>query len=183
MEFVAVAGFVLSIVALLWNLVLTFMRWPRVSVQMNQGVEVGAPGTPSRTTVRLVVVNHGAEPVMIRNLGIRSPDRSITLDYEGSAQYKPDRVPTGQELPARVDGHGVAVWTYSNEQLADFPRGTKMIGYAYRYRSFRLLPSWPVSANKPGWVHRFEAKAAQLRVSRRMPHLHTHETRQAGTKN
>lgn len=44
----SVAGFVLSIVANVWAFGLTFVRWPRVSVETNRYLYavVGAPGAP-----------------------------------------------------------------------------------------------------------------------------------------
>jgi hypothetical protein len=46
----------------------------------------------------------------------------------------------GHDLPARVEAHGSLIWTIDPALTRHFPRGTKVVGYAHRYRKFRKQP-------------------------------------------
>ncbi|WP_143542614.1 MULTISPECIES: hypothetical protein [unclassified Rhodococcus (in: high G+C Gram-positive bacteria)] len=128
----SVAALVLSIVSLVWSFALTWIRWPRISVEMRQSVSVGSP---SKDTLNLVVLNLGAEATTIANVGIRSEDRSIGIDYEAN------RDPfEGPDLPARIEGHGCLVWTLSDDSLTPIPSQTKIAAYAFRYKAYRKYP-------------------------------------------
>lgn len=136
-------AFILAVVALAWNLFTAWVRWPRIGVVMRQSVEVTAgpidPTTPGpRDTYYLIVVNNGAEPASIANVGIRSEDSTRRFDVE----YKRDRGSEveGPDLPARCEAHGAIVWTLREDQLGDFPRGTRIVGYAHRYKTLRIVP-------------------------------------------
>jgi hypothetical protein len=93
-------------------------------------------GTEEKLDV--IVVNKGAEAMTIANVGLRSEDRSRNLDV----QHRRDegKQIAGPEFPVRVEGHGAFRWTIGSELMKDFPRGTEMVGFAYRYRSFRKFP-------------------------------------------
>jgi hypothetical protein len=103
----------------------------------------GSEDTPaqdsgSEDTFDLIVVNKGAEAMTVADVGVRSEDRSRNIDVQ--ARRDIDQQISGPEFPARVEGHGALLWTIGPELLKEFPRGTKMVGYAYRYRSFRKYP-------------------------------------------
>jgi hypothetical protein len=86
----------------------------------------------------LIVVNKGAEAVTIANVGVRSEDRSRNIDVQ--QRRDEGKQIAGPDFPVRVEGHGAFRWIIGSELMKDFPRGTKMVGYAYRYRSFRKHP-------------------------------------------
>jgi len=97
-----------------------------------------AQDSGSEDTFDLIVVNKGAEAMTVADVGVRSEDRSRNIDVQ--ARRDIDQQISGPEFPARVEGHGALLWTIGPELLKEFPRGTKMVGYAYRYRSFRKYP-------------------------------------------
>lgn len=146
MQVVGIAGFVLSLVALAWNVWLTWMRWPRLAVTIRASVRVhaysGVPPEnpkPSEDTFRLVVVNHGAEAATISSIGLLSDGGSWILDYE-TRRANGESLPEGLDLPVRIEGHGSLSWIYRDEDLAIFRHGTKITGYVERYKPYRKWP-------------------------------------------
>ncbi|MGR6978366.1 hypothetical protein [Mycobacteroides abscessus] len=156
----------ISVGTFLWKLAETYIRWPRLGVMLRQKVNVcptpasvvlsvgpsfgGQPPsvpvtppepTPSQDWFDIIVVNSGAEATTVSNVGIRSVDRSRVIDVE---QERRDRgvVISGPELPARVEAHGSLTWIIDDTLTSRFPRGTKLIGYAHRYRKYC---KWPKS--------------------------------------
>ncbi len=93
-------------------------------------------GTEEKLDV--IVVNKGAEAMTIANVGIRSEDRSRNIDVQ--QRRDEGQQIEGPEFPVRVDAHGALRWTIGHELVKEFPKGTEMVGYAYRYRSFRKHP-------------------------------------------
>jgi hypothetical protein len=89
-------------------------------------------------TFHVIVVNKGAEPTTIANLGLRSEDRSRTIDVQ--RERDSGKHIEGPDLPVRIEAHGALQWTIEHELVKDFPRGTKVVGFAFRYRSFRKYP-------------------------------------------
>ncbi|MDV7198096.1 hypothetical protein R4172_11025 [Rhodococcus kroppenstedtii] len=145
-----IAGFVISIVALLWNIGLTFVRWPRVSVVIRQRVAttVVVGGTSTQTeSLRLVVINRGAEALTVGSIGLVTPDNTTNLDYE-SQERENLPLPEGPTLPARVEGHGCLVWEFDETLLQVFPRQAELIGYADRFAPFRKWPRRKRSSTK-----------------------------------
>jgi hypothetical protein len=144
----------------IWKFIETYIRWPRVGVVMRQYVitylgptslsdkeaqELGRQLPPApvkkRTEDRLylIVVNKGAEAMTIGNVGVRSEDGSGRIDVQ--ERRDKGRQIAGPEFPMRVEGHGALQWIIEPELTAEFPRGTMMLGYAYRFRSFRKYPT------------------------------------------
>jgi hypothetical protein len=125
-----------------WNAAQLYIRWPRIGVVIRQTVfiDVGPPGKggAARDKLHLIVVNNGAEAATIANVGLRSEDRSRTLDIE-RLQDEGAQI-DGPDLPARVEAHGALAWTIGYDMLDQFPRGTKLFGYAWRYKTFRKYP-------------------------------------------
>jgi hypothetical protein len=145
-----VLGFGLSIIVLVWNVYLTVTRWPRLSVELRQSVTIDVQfgssegdSSPVTEVVQLVVVNRGAEACTVANIGLRpKPDQGGAFDYRSASESIGRPMPRGEELPARIEGHGCLVWTFDEEILrhSGFRRGTSIFGYVDRYRSFERLP-------------------------------------------
>jgi hypothetical protein len=151
-----VAWLALAIAAatFVWKFIETYIRWPRVGVVLRQSATLHpAPAAISVTdllpdqapatgwtedTFHVIVVNSGAEATTIATVGIRSEDRSRTVDIErlrdNGAQI------AGPELPARVEAHGGLSWVVGHQHLKEMPRSTRLVGYASRYRTFRKYP-------------------------------------------
>jgi hypothetical protein len=120
----SVAGFVLSIVANVWSFGLTFVRWPRVSVETRSHI-VLVPGSPSQDKIVLSVINRGSEAVTISNIGLRAEGGSQARDFEYDELHYPDRLPDyhGDPLPVRLEGHGALRWIYKPEQPGGVSQG------------------------------------------------------------
>jgi hypothetical protein len=147
MNVLGVLGFALSVVALLWNLALTIVRAPRIRVEIDPkrdvNIHVGeAPSSPE--AFRVIVVNRGSEPITIKNIGLRSPQRpELPLDYETYLRNSlPVPDPTDQSLPARIEGRDCLVWTYGEDMLGRYGIGTLVIAYADRYKFIRIRGPW-----------------------------------------
>jgi hypothetical protein len=95
-------------------------------------------GTESWEEIDLIVVNSGAEAASIAAVGIRSEDKSRTVDVQRIRDG--GREVTGPDLPARVEAHGALRWLIDRELLNGFPKGTHLVGYAHRYKAFRKYP-------------------------------------------
>lgn len=121
-------GFALSVVALLWNLALTWLKWPRIRVEI-------FPIVGNAETYRLIIVNLGSEAITLRSIGLGTRANPHALDY-ATDRFRGGPLPEGADLPARVEGHDLRVWTYNEELLTVFPRGTMVVGYADRYKAF-----------------------------------------------
>ncbi|MET4612004.1 hypothetical protein ABIC28_002996 [Rhodococcus sp. PvR044] len=133
------AALIISIVALLYNVVNTWIRWPRVSVVMNQSVVV-TPTTSPQDTYRLVVINSGAEATTIANVGIRTADHSITIDVAHEREKERGVEVDGPELPVRIEAHGCLVWKFTPQAHDRIKSGTAISGYAHRYKPFLKYP-------------------------------------------
>lgn len=180
MDPLAVTALVLSIIALVWNFAQAWVRWPRLSIEVNQSVEIG---NPTREYLHLTVINHGSEPVTIRNIGLSRTDNAVSRNYEYDARKHPDKVPHGEmTLPARIEGHGVAVWRYDDDQLDAFQRGDTYVGWVDRYRSLPM-PAWPARLPRPRWLLRLETNTQRLRITKRRAHRRRHQTATIYTKN
>ncbi len=132
----SVAGFVLSIVANVWNFGLTFVRWPRVSVETRAHLFVTSG--PSQNKIVLTVINRGSEAVTVSDIGLRAEDGGQWRGFEYDDLHNPHLLPSGDPLPVRVEGHGAMRWIYGPEQLAAFRKGIDVRGYANVYKAFRL---------------------------------------------
>jgi hypothetical protein len=159
-EKIAAAAFFISLSALVTNIALTWLKWPRIVVEVavRHNGEVPAAASshaPMRSTGEvflLTVINNGSEPVTVASVGLTQRGRGAhRLDYlhtwRGPA---PDRLPTAHGaddtliMPLRVDGHGCHVFEYSPSALSEIPPGVHYHGFAKRYKAFRWLPNHPV---------------------------------------
>ncbi len=136
-SWVPYTGLVLSVIVFVWNLALTWLRWPRIGVVVRQHVRVS---DTYEDTAKLVVINRGAEAVTIANIGVETKTRTHGIDYEHLDLQNLTK-PEGPGLPAKLDGHGCLVWTFSSEQLkTTFPVGTEYFAYADRYKALWNFP-------------------------------------------
>jgi hypothetical protein len=131
----------LSVLSITWNVLLTHLRSPRITVEVRRH-KVHLPDATVGSTVVLAVINHGTEGMTIRNIGLRADDHAWELDFEES-QRNGGPLPKGpQLLPIRIEGHDCKVWEYSDDQFSCVNSKTKIRGYADRYRTFRFQ-LWP----------------------------------------
>ena len=151
----AAAAFVLSVLALVVNVSMTWLRWPRIVVDITgRKSVVVTPGSNKGgefDEIAIAVVNSGAEAITVRTIGlavVKEPDGTkknppnVMLDYESARFLKNPPLPEGPELPTRVEAHDVKVWTYPNHHLGVIPVNCEMIAYADRYKAFRFWPHW-----------------------------------------
>jgi hypothetical protein len=153
----SVAAFVLAILANIWTFALTWVRWPRVSVEMRAYVYISPrparlviggdePGPepepepepePSGKMV-VTVINRGSEAITVSGIGLEARGYSAR-DFEYDEVHYPELLPTSPHdpLPLRLEGHGALRWIYGPDQLRSFPNGTMVTAYAKVYRTFR----------------------------------------------
>ena len=157
-EWLSGAAFCISMTALLSNLVLLWLKWPRIIVEVatRTGVlpAMNPPDAqPDWDNVVLTVLNNGSEAVTIQSVGLTSSARidGHCLDYLDTwhASQAPT-LPTAHGaqqppvMPIRVDGHACAVFEYAGAALTELPAGLAYRGYARRYRALRWLPNHPL---------------------------------------
>ncbi len=121
-----ILGFALSVVALLWNLAVTWLKWPRIRVEI-------FPIVGAAETYRLIIVNLGSEAITLRSIGLGTRTSPHALDY-ATDRFRGGPLPEGADLPARIEGHDLRMWTYNEELLrcsqgeqwlSDTPTGTR----------------------------------------------------------
>jgi hypothetical protein len=109
-----------------WKFVETYIRWPRLGVDLRQSVYVTAafgapppePESGAQDRFDIVVVNSGAEATTVSNVGIRSADRSRNIDV----QLERENGPTTAR-PCR--GARLAHLDYRSRTHKPFPKGDK----------------------------------------------------------
>jgi hypothetical protein len=159
-DWVAAAAFCISLAALLSNLLLVWLKWPRIVVEVAVRHNGEPPSDhPNRIASHcigdvflLTVINNGSEPVTVQSVGLTQRGRGAhRLDYlhtwRGPAA---DQVPLihgagdAQSMPLRIDGHGSHVFEYTPSALSEIPRGVHYHGYAKRYEAIRWRPNHPI---------------------------------------
>jgi hypothetical protein len=158
---VAIAAFAISPTALLWNVAVMWLKWPRIVVEVAVRRRLG-PMTDSQERVGgsssaqealvLTVINNGAEPVTIKSMGFKGSgtNKVFRLDYLGTwrapngcalpKRRGADGEPT---LPVRIQGHDCHVYQYTESAILELSPGVDYHGYAQRYKAFRWWPSRP----------------------------------------
>ncbi len=160
-DIVAIAAFAISLTALLWNVAVMWLKWPRIVVEVAvrrrlspmTGVhKQGGISSSEEAAFVLTIINNGSEPVTIKSMGFKGSgtNNKFRLDYLNSW-----RAPTGAELPkrrgaddepllpVRIQGHDCRVYEYTESALLELPLDVDYHGYAQRYQAFRWWPNRP----------------------------------------
>jgi hypothetical protein len=158
-DVVAIAAFAISLTALLWNVAVMWLKWPRIVVEvavrrhLMTGVDKqGEISSSEDDAFVLTIVNNGAEPVTIKSMGFTGSgtNKKFRLDYLNTW-----RAPTGAELPkrqgeddgpllpVRIQGHDCHTYEYTESALLQLPPDVGYHGYAQRYKAFRWWPNRP----------------------------------------
>lgn len=123
-----ILGFTLSVVALLWNLSLTWLKWPRIRVEI-------FPIIGAAETYRLIIVNLGSEAITLRSIGLGTRTNPHALDY---ATDRFRAIPCQRALTFRralkgtTSKCGLTTSSYSpcsqeEQWLSDTPIGTRRL--------------------------------------------------------
>jgi hypothetical protein len=161
-DVVAITALAISLTALLWNVAVMWLKWPRIVVEVavrrppspmaGEQKQGGVPSSEDEAFV-LTIINNGAEPVSIISMGFKGSgtDKKFRLDYLDTW-----RAPTGAELPkrrgaedepvlpVRIQGHDCHVYEYTESALLELPPDVDYHGYAQRYKAFRWRPNRPM---------------------------------------
>ncbi|MDX1892696.1 hypothetical protein [Mycolicibacterium sp. 050158] len=155
---VAVAAFCISLSTLIANVALTWLKWPRIVVEVAARHD-GASDEDASDLLRhfagevflLTVVNNGSEPVTVKSVGlVAAGPAAHRVDYlhtwRGPSTERLPRAHGVEELvmPWRITGHECHVFEYGTDILDELPRGVLYRGYATRYQAFRLWPNHPL---------------------------------------
>ncbi len=146
-DWVAAAAFFISLAALISNLILVWLKWPRIVVEVAVR-DLGQAGD----VFLLTVINNGSEPVTVKSVGLTQAGRGAhRLDYldtwRGRATHHLPVVHGITEtllMPLRVDAHGCHVFEYPEAALSALTPAVPYHGFAARYRAIRWLPNHPL---------------------------------------
>jgi hypothetical protein len=146
-DWLAAAAFFISLAALLSNLILVWLKWPRIVVEV-----AVRDLAQSGDVFLLTVINNGSEPVTVKTVGLTQSGRGAhRLDYldtwRGRATLQLPVVHGIADIllmPLRVDAHSCHVFEYAESALSDLTPGVPYHGFAARYRGVRWLPNHPL---------------------------------------
>lgn len=160
-DIVAIAAFAISLTALLWNVAVMWLKWPRIVVEVavrrrlgpmtGSQERVGSSSTGQEAFV-LTIINNGAEPVTIKSMGFTGSltNKKFRLDYLNTwraaarAELPKRRGVDGEPvLPVRIQGHDCHIYEYAESALQQLPPDVDYHGYAQRYKAFRWWPNRP----------------------------------------
>jgi hypothetical protein len=160
-DVVAIAAFAISLTALLWNVGVMWLKWPRIVVEVAvrprlstmTGVQKqGGISSSEDEAFVLTIINNGSEPVTIKSMGFTGSgtNKKFRLDYLNtwraqSGAELPKRRGADDEpvLPVRIQGHDCHVYEYPESALLELPPDVDYHGYAQRYKAFRWWPNRP----------------------------------------
>jgi hypothetical protein len=160
-EVVAIAAFAISLTALLWNVAVMWLKWPRIVVEVavrrrlsptTGAQKQGGLSSSEDEAFVLNIINNGSEPVTIKSMGFKGSgtNKKFRLDYLNTWRAPtgaalPKRRGAGDEpvLPVRIQGHDCHVYEYTESALLELPADVDYHGYAQRYRAFRWWPNRP----------------------------------------
>src|ERR1700677_3282968 len=100
-EVVAIAAFAISLTALLWNVAVMWLKWPRIVVEVavrrrlsptTGAQKQGGLSSSEDEAFVLKIINNGSEPVTIKSMGFKGSgtNKKFRLDYLNTW-----RAPTG----------------------------------------------------------------------------------------
>ena len=160
-DVVAIAAFAISLTALLWNVAVMWLKWPRIVVEVAVRRRPG-PMTGSQERVGisisedeafvLTIINNGAEPVTIKSMGFKGSgtNKKFRLDYlstwlapAGAELPKRQGADDEPTLPVRIQGHDCHTYEYTESALEQLPPDVDYHGYAQRFKAFRWWPNRP----------------------------------------
>ena len=160
-DVVAIAAFAISLTALLWNVAVMWLKWPRIVVEVAVGRRLstmtgvqmqGGISSSDDEAFVLTIINKGSEPVTIKSMGFTGSgtNKKFRLDYlntwraaagaELPKRQGEDDVPV---LPVRIQGHDCHTYEYTESGLLELPPDVDYHGYAQRYKAFRWWPNRP----------------------------------------
>ena len=158
-DIVAIAAFAISLTALLWNVAVMWLKWPRIVVEvavrrdLMTGVhKQGEISSSEDDAFILTIINNGAEPVTMKSMGFTGSgaNKKFRLDYlttwRAAARAElPKRRGVDDEpvLPVRIQGHDCHIYEYTESALRQLPPDVDYHGYAQRYKAFRWWPNRP----------------------------------------
>lgn len=145
---VAVAAFGLSIVSLVWQAAVTWLRLPRLEVGLESQAAAKSPaedGTPQiATRFTLTVHNRGAEAVEVYDLGLES-ETGVRFSHRGSPRLQrnePGMPPEtvfrdvqGDPMPATIPARSTATWTILDGATAAHGPTVPWRAWVERYRA------------------------------------------------
>ncbi|OZC76372.1 hypothetical protein CH282_26200 [Rhodococcus sp. 06-418-1B] len=128
----------------MWNISNTVVRWPRLSVDVEQTIIENLGTNEVTERYKIIVVNTGAEAITIANIGLRASNNKMWIDradelLKGTAAVQFE----GPTMPCRLDGFGSQTWIVDEHGLARFRQKTLVVGYVQRYQRSRRSIWWP----------------------------------------
>lgn len=145
MDNLAVAAFVLSVIALIWNVGLAVVRWPRIAVDINRDTMIGKT---IDVGYRVLASNLGAEDTTVWNVGLAVKGSAEGHMYTSVENERANgREVAGPDLPAILPARATLSWTFSSEVGRGIVPGTVSIGVVQRYQP----PRW-FRPNKLPWA-------------------------------
>ena len=168
-SWLGIAGFVLSVFNCVVGLMLAWLKWPRIDVEVQpiQIIDVNPggppPPKPRHDTFQVRVINRGSDAVGIKNIGLCDAARRhvVRSDWTNTAPAES----TGRDSAEliRIEGQGHQVWNFvDDESLREFPHWTEVFGFVDRYKSFRWWSWWP--RRNPLPVRRVMSKSSVVRT-------------------
>jgi hypothetical protein len=158
-DIVAIAAFAISLTALLWNVAVMWLKWPRIVVEvavrrhlMTGMHKQGGISSSEHDAFVLTIINNGSEPVTIKSMGFKGSgtNKGFRLDYldtwrapNGCALPKRRGADGEPTLPVRIQGHDCHVYEYTESAILELSPGVDYHGYAQRYKAFRWWPNRP----------------------------------------
>lgn len=152
----AVAGFVLAVVSLGWQIYTAVKRAPRVRIglrrehyqerQISEWDELDEGVPVDRVRFRLTVQNNGTEPVSIYDVGLVCPGTRIAVSslsnnvvpgFRRGPTRQLNDVWSGETLPAAIAGREVLEWLIEDPATQGLNDGQEFQAYVEQYRAGR----------------------------------------------
>lgn len=133
----AVAALIISIIALVWNIALTFARWPRIAVDIRTSALIQVAGDVEYSYL-VSATNAGAEPTTVWNVGLAVKGSARGHYYASVENERANgRIVKGPELPATLPPRSTITWTFDDTVTKGPEVGTVTVGVVLRFRPIR----------------------------------------------